>query len=125
MNNNNNHHSQLDLCCLGLYNWNDQVNLVCLQAESFDEIDFINVTILSGDETIQVVYKNKYVESFDPEAMNREIDLFDGQYIVYGHEIEKWLDVGIEIENRELGILYPHSYSRKKTFIAWQEERNR
>ena len=121
--NSNDRHPQLDLCCLGLYNWNDQVNLVCLQAESFDEIDFINVTILSGDETIQVVYKNRYVENFDPEAMNREIDLFDGQYIVYGHEVEKWLDIGIEIENRELGLLYPYSYSRKKTFIAWQQQK--
>ena len=64
----------------------------------------------------------KYVENFDPEAMNREIDFFDGQYIVYGHEIEKWLDVGIEIENRKLGLLYPYSYSRKKTFIAWQQK---
>jgi hypothetical protein len=54
--------------------------------------------------------------------MNREIDLFDGQYIVYGHEIKKWLDIGIEIEKKELGILYPYSYSRKQKFIAWQQK---
>ena len=45
---NNEHYPQLGLCCLGLYSWNDQVSLVCLQAESFDEIDFINITILRG-----------------------------------------------------------------------------
>lgn len=121
MKNNDSNH-QLEMCVLGLYNWNDQVNLVCLQAESFDEIDFINVTILSGDETIQVVYKNKYVENFDPEAMNREIDLFDGQYTVYGHEIETWLDIGIEIGKKELGLLFPYSYLREQKFIAWQQK---
>ena len=116
---NNDYHSQLGICVLGLYNWNDQVNLACLQAESFDEIDFINVTILSGDETIQVVYKDAYVENFDPEMQNREVNLFDGQYTVHRDEIDKWLEIGIEVEKNALCC----SYERADLFTEWQKQK--
>lgn len=109
----------MKFCCLGLYNWRDQTNLIVLETESFDEIDFINVTILSGDETIQVVYKDTHVESFDPEASNREVDLFDGQYTVYCDEIDKWLEIGIEVENSTICC----SYERAELFTEWQERK--
>ena len=109
---------------LGLYNWRNETNLVCLQAENFDEIDFINVIILSGDEALQVIYKNRNVESFDPEATNRTIDYYDGQYIIYGHEIEKWIDIGIEIEQQQDIDIDCYSYIRQEKFLEWQQERS-
>ena len=118
-NSNNNNDHQLKICALGLYNWRNQVSLAVLEADSFDEVDFINVTILSGDETIQVVYKDTYVESFDPEAQNREANLFDGQYTVHRDEIDKWLEIGIEVEKSAICC----SYERAELFTDWQERK--
>lgn len=51
----------------------------------------ISVTILSGDETIDVYYEDGTVEYFD-SCDNRIENHFDGNYVVMGDEITKWFN---------------------------------
>ena len=49
----------------------------------------ISVTILSGDETIDVYYEDGTVEYFD-SSDNRIEDHFDGNYVVMGDKLKEW-----------------------------------
>lgn len=49
----------------------------------------ISVTILSGDETIDVYYEDGTVEHFD-SSDNRIEDRFDGNYVVLGDKLKEW-----------------------------------
>ena len=52
----------------------------------------IFVVVLSGDETITVLYSDNSNEKFDSDKHSRCIDFFDGEYIVVGENIKKWLN---------------------------------
>ena len=49
----------------------------------------ISVTILSGDETIDVYYEDGTVEYFD-SSDDRTTNYFDGNYVVMGDKLKKW-----------------------------------
>ena len=49
----------------------------------------ISVTILSGDETIDVYYEDGTVEHFD-SCDTRTENYFDGNYVVMGEKLKKW-----------------------------------
>ena len=49
----------------------------------------ISVTILSGDETIDVYYEDGTVEHFD-SCDTRTVNYFDGNYVVMGEKLKKW-----------------------------------
>lgn len=53
------------------------------------DIIAISVTILAGDETIDVYYEDGTVDYFD-SSDNRIEDKFDGNYVVMGDKLKKW-----------------------------------
>lgn len=53
------------------------------------DIIAISVTILSGDETIDVYYEDGTVEHFD-SCDTRTQSFFDGNYVVMGDKLKKW-----------------------------------
>lgn len=54
------------------------------------EIDFIHVTVLSGDETGYVVFTDKTRVEFDASDC-RLMGYYDGSYLVTGDDIDKWI----------------------------------
>lgn len=86
-----------------LYDYKDaKKEIDCSQVE-IDNIDYIKVVVLSGDETISIKLKNKIhaaidseylIEGFDFDASdNRRIGYMDGGYILKSKEaIERWLN---------------------------------
>ena len=69
----------------------------------------ISVTILSGDETIDVYYEDGTVEYFD-SSDNRREDNFDGNYVVMGDKLKEWYRY-----TKFSGRLYI-SYARQEEF---------
>lgn len=55
------------------------------------QIESINVTVLSGDETGSVVFKDGEIIHFDASDC-RMIDFYDGSYSVTGENIQRWLN---------------------------------
>ena len=55
------------------------------------EIQTIDVTVLSGDEVVEVTFKDGSVEEYD-SSDSRLIDYYDGSYEVAEDIIEKWMD---------------------------------
>lgn len=86
-----------------LYDYKDTEKVIdCPQVE-IDNIDYIKVVVISGDETISIKLKNKIpaaidseylIEGFDFDASdNRSINYMDGGYILKSKEaIERWLN---------------------------------
>lgn len=50
----------------------------------------ISVTIISGDETVDIYYEDGKVNYFDSSEC-RHTDFFDGNYVVLGDKIDEWL----------------------------------
>lgn len=55
-------------------------------------INFITVTILSGDETGLVVFEYGTTQAFDASKC-RCTSHFEGQYVVLGSQVEKWASI--------------------------------
>ena len=55
-----------------------------------DKIVAISVTILSGDETVDIYYEDGKVNHFDSSEC-RHTDFLDGNYVVLGDKIDEWL----------------------------------
>lgn len=55
------------------------------------QIVSINVSVISGDETGNVVFEDGEIVSFDASNC-RMIGFFDGSYSVVGEDIQKWLN---------------------------------
>ena len=70
------------------------------------EITQIYVTVLSGDETGFFVFKDGSSLSFDA-SNSRIMTFFDGDYIVEGENIKRWIDFNPEDD----GLTW--SYSRQ------------
>ena len=89
-----------------IFDYNDRARSVELKPVA---IIAISVTILSGDETIDVYYEDGTVEYFD-SSDNRIEDHFDGNYVVLGDKLKEWYRF-----NKFLGGLYI-SYARLEEF---------
>ena len=55
------------------------------------EIQTIYVTVLTGDEVVEVTFKDGSIEEYD-SSDSRLIDYYDGSYEVAEDMIEKWMD---------------------------------
>ena len=73
-------------------------------------IDHITVTILSGDETGIVYFKDGTTQSFDASDC-RNTDVFDEEYIVDDMYIKEWIAI-----NPKVGSYGTKSYKRAKAF---------
>ena len=89
-----------------IFDYNDVLHPVELKSCG---ILAISVTILSGDETIDVYYEDGTVEYFD-SSNNRIEDHFDGNYVVLGDKLKEWYRF-----TKFLGRL-DISYARKEEF---------
>lgn len=89
-----------------IFDYKDKVHPVELKSCG---ILAISVTILSGDETIDVYYEDGTVEYFD-SSDNRIEDRFDGNYVVLGDKLKEWYKF-----SKFLGRLYK-SYARQEEF---------
>ncbi|MDO5304118.1 MAG: hypothetical protein Q4E87_00920 [bacterium] len=69
----------------------------------------ISVTILSGDETVDVYYEDGTVEYFD-SCNNRIDNHFDGNYVVMGDELNEWFRFTKFLGHNDI------SYKRQETF---------
>lgn len=58
-----------------------------------DQVNEIDVTVVSGDEIIVVLQKNGKIAKIDAAKLGntpRLLDYYDGSYIVYKEEVEIW-----------------------------------
>lgn len=67
------------------YEW----NRCTYKVENFEKVVLIQVTILSGDEVVEVKYEDGRIIKFD-YCPCRIIGFYDGTYIVPQEKIEEW-----------------------------------
>ena len=62
------------------------------------EINFIVVTVLQGDEIVQVYFKDGTSVEIDPcgvfDGLARTVDFYDDTYVVLPDRLNKWIDIG-------------------------------
>lgn len=73
-----------------------------------ENIDYISVDVLSGDEVITVWYKDGMFDDWDSSEC-RGTDYYDGEYEVPSEQIEKWSNMP------------GSSYDRMERFIESEE----
>lgn len=77
---------------LTIYDYADTAVEIKIPANTVDDIDLIDIEILSGDETGKVVLKNGDIIHFDASDC-RFTNCYDGNYFVQGSEkIKQWLE---------------------------------
>ena len=77
---------------LTIYDYNNNAVELEIPANTVDEIELIDITVLSGDETGKVILKNGDTIHFYASD-NRLIDSYDGHYSVRGSKkIKQWLE---------------------------------
>lgn len=94
-----------------IYDYNNvstTINLDC----SLEDIEYINVLVLSGDEVIDVKLKDRII-SYD-SSNSRLQAFFDGNYILMGKRIKEWIDY-IPCDNTTF------SYKRMEHFTEERE----
>ena len=74
-------------------------------------IDHITVTILSGDETGVIYFKDGTTQSFDASDC-RNMGVFDGEYDVLGKVVDEWVSTDSRLSRRET-----KSYQRASIWI--------
>lgn len=74
----------------------------------FEKIKLIFIVVISGDEELHVIYKNCTCEVYETNC-DRNIDYFDGLYIIYNSETDKdlifdkrWLNSTASYERLQL-----------------------
>lgn len=70
---------------------NKKVYITLKNGHDMDDIRFIAVTILSGDEVLHICYNDYDYQHIDC-GTNRIRDYYDGSYIVEPADIPKWLE---------------------------------
>lgn len=80
----------------------------------YKEISAICVSVLSGDETGEVLFEDGSTLCFDASDC-RIVDFYDGGYIVQGAPIDRWINF-VPSEGRT------SFYDRQKTVDKWKEE---
>lgn len=77
---------------LTIYDYNSNAVEVEIPAKTVDDIDLIDITVLTGDETGKVILKNGDTIHFNASD-HRLVDYYDGSYCVQGSErIKQWLE---------------------------------
>lgn len=90
-----------------IYGYNNRAKEIELPDDR--QVCFINVVVLSGDETGVVYFTNGDKIEFDA-CNSRCISLYDGCYSVVGDDIQRWL-------NWEPEAIYTmYSYNRQADF---------
>lgn len=75
------------------YGYDDKKVYITLKnGHSFDDIRFIAVTILSGDEVLDIHFNNDYDYQHVDCGTGRIHNYYDGSYIVDPEDIPKWLE---------------------------------
>lgn len=80
-----------------IYDFDNQVTTITIPNSEVDDIKRIDITVLSGDETVDIVLKDGSIFDFDASDFDasdcRTMSFYDGFYTVEGKEnIEKWLN---------------------------------
>lgn len=75
-----------------IYDFDNQVTTITIPNSEVDHIKRIEITVLSGDETVDIVLKDGSIFDFDA-SKTRMMSFYDGSYTIKGKEnIEKWLN---------------------------------
>lgn len=74
-----------------IYGFNNEPRTILLLNRDVADISQIFVRVLSGDETGFVEFTDGKREYFD-SSCSRFTEYFDGEYIVKGEDIPKWLE---------------------------------
>lgn len=77
-----------------IYDYNDKATVVEIPDKPIDRIE---VTILSGDETGIVYFKDGTTQSFDASE-SRWADYFDNSYIVDFAYIKEWVAINPKVD---------------------------
>lgn len=88
-----------------IYDYDNKATIVEIPDKS---IHHITVTILSGDETGIVYFKDGTTQSFDASDC-RSTDYFDGEYIVDFAYIKEWASINPKVDEYDI-----KSYERAK-----------
>lgn len=92
-----------------IYDFDNKVTTITIPNSEVDDIKRIDVTVLSGDETVDVVLKDGSIFDFDASDC-RAMNFYDGSYTVEGKEdIEKWLN----FEPSKKAPIFTFSYERQ------------
>ena len=78
-----------------IYNFNDNSVEVKIPVNTVDDIEVINIILVSGDEVGEIILKNGDTIHFDASGLgvNRIIHSYDSHYSVRGSEkIKQWLE---------------------------------
>ena len=88
---------------ISLYDYEDTKKVINIPKLELDNVNYIKVIVLSGDETISIKLKNKLPAAMDPDYLitgfefdssdDRRASFIDGGYILKSKEaIERWLN---------------------------------
>lgn len=63
-----------------------------------EDIEKIEVIVISGDEIIKIFFLDGTFEKFD-SSKSRIINYFDGEYTIETEKIDKWINFNFNSEN--------------------------
>lgn len=97
---------------LMIYNYKDRPTIVT--AFLLEDIDHVDVYIISGDEVADFYLKDGTHWEIDSSSGERIIDYHDGMYTVYAKYLEAWQDVALQVKKNPKDDWVHVSYERKK-----------
>lgn len=68
---------------LKLMDYKGEITETPIDLDNLDEIFMIKISVISGDEIAEVIYKNGDIEYYD-SSKDRISDFHDGEYVLYG-----------------------------------------
>ena len=75
------------------YDWDDKkIPITLKDGYNLDDIRFSGVTVLSGDEVLDIHYNDYECQRIDCGQGRRIRDYYDGSYVVEPADIPKWLE---------------------------------
>lgn len=98
---------------LYLYNYKNDITYTPIDLDNLDDVNELTVTVLSGDEILDILYTNNESDQID-SCPERSLNFFDGAYIIYSKRkgidrLDEFLsrkdpydllkDIGITFEN--------------------------
>lgn len=111
--------NKLDIKLMNIYNYLNEP--MTIELEDYKNVSMLIVLILSGDETVRVVYNDGESVSFDSDTVGRLLEIYEGLYMVDSNEIDKWIEIGEDAAMKE--TLHAVSYVRQEEFLNWKAEK--